>query len=108
MAKKITITRLATMRRTWLSSAKRLPRNSGMVSESLYCSVCARSRGATSTQFAQAPRNRPIAIRSEEHTSELQSLMRISYAVFCLKKKNQNHRYYTHSEVTSNYPILTG
>src|SRR3546814_10829566 len=30
------------------------------------------------------------ALRSEEHTSELQSLMRISYAVFCLKKKN-NH-----------------
>src|SRR3546814_5615548 len=30
----------------------------------------------------------PFNIRSEEHTSELQSLMRISYAVFCLKKKN--------------------
>src|SRR3546814_5796264 len=29
--------------------------------------------------------------RSEEHTSELQSLMRISYAVFCLKKKNKPH-----------------
>src|SRR3546814_10551893 len=29
--------------------------------------------------------------RSEEHTSELQSLMRISYAVFCLKKKNTHH-----------------
>src|SRR3546814_1150816 len=29
--------------------------------------------------------------RSEEHTSELQSLMRISYAVFCLKKKNHRH-----------------
>src|SRR3546814_2050876 len=29
--------------------------------------------------------------RSEEHTSELQSLMRISYAVFCLKKKKQQH-----------------
>src|SRR3546814_5197935 len=29
--------------------------------------------------------------RSEEHTSELQSLMRISYAVFCLKKKTQHH-----------------
>src|SRR3546814_9288962 len=29
--------------------------------------------------------------RSEEHTSELQSLMRISYAVFCLKKKQENH-----------------
>src|SRR3546814_8812872 len=31
------------------------------------------------------------AIRSEEHTSELQSLMRISYAVFCLKKKTIHH-----------------
>src|SRR3546814_2351086 len=30
--------------------------------------------------------------RSEEHTSELQSLMRISYAVFCLKKKKRKHR----------------
>src|SRR3546814_2412674 len=35
----------------------------------------------------------PLALRSEEHTSELQSLMRISYAVFCLKKKKKrsNH-----------------
>src|SRR3546814_9416554 len=32
--------------------------------------------------------------RSEEHTSELQSLMRISYAVFCLKKKTTYHRTY--------------
>src|SRR3546814_4778728 len=32
-----------------------------------------------------------IVIRSEEHTSELQSLMRISYAVLCLKKKNNEH-----------------
>src|SRR3546814_10802476 len=30
-------------------------------------------------------------VRSEEHTSELQSLMRISYAVFCLKKKKNKH-----------------
>src|SRR3546814_10476189 len=39
---------------------------------------------------------RGLAARSEEHTSELQSLMRISYAVFCLKKKtnkNDNHRH---------------
>src|SRR3546814_7128085 len=37
-------------------------------------------------------RRRPVHVgqRSEEHTSELQSLMRISYAVFCLKKKNTN------------------
>src|SRR3546814_8349161 len=35
----------------------------------------------------------PDASRSEEHTSELQSLMRISYAVFCLKKKKKHRRY---------------
>src|SRR3546814_5241064 len=34
-----------------------------------------------------------IGTRSEEHTSELQSLMRISYAVFCLKKKNTNKQH---------------
>src|SRR3546814_10616761 len=34
--------------------------------------------------------SQPAGIRSEEHTSELQSLMRISYAVFCLKKKTNN------------------
>src|SRR3546814_6254729 len=33
------------------------------------------------------------SIRSEEHTSELQSLMRISYAVFCLKKKNKTYKH---------------
>src|SRR3546814_1727966 len=33
--------------------------------------------------------------RSEEHTSELQSLMRISYAVFCLKKKKTKHKHTT-------------
>src|SRR3546814_7935266 len=36
-------------------------------------------------------RNGPGRRRSEEHTSELQSLMRISYAVFCLKKKKIHH-----------------
>src|SRR3546814_1467713 len=41
------------------------------------------------------------AVRSEEHTSELQSLMRISYAVFCLKKKKkQTHRYYRTKQTT--------
>src|SRR3546814_3449775 len=39
--------------------------------------------------------------RSEEHTSELQSLMRISYAVFCLKKKKQiNPRQQPHRQIT--------
>src|SRR3546814_6021645 len=37
-----------------------------------------------------------IGERSEEHTSELQSLMRISYAVFCLKKKKHNEEKRTH------------
>src|SRR3546814_3900322 len=39
--------------------------------------------------LACGPRIRPSFPRSEEHTSELQSLMRISYAVFCLKKKKK-------------------
>src|SRR3546814_9768238 len=38
--------------------------------------------------------------RSEEHTSELQSLMRISYAVFCLKKKKQHNTQQTHANNT--------
>src|SRR3546814_10612625 len=38
--------------------------------------------------------------RSEEHTSELQSLMRISYAVFCLKKKKQHKKQATHNQST--------
>src|SRR3546814_5595128 len=42
--------------------------------------------------------------RSEEHTSELQSLMRISYAVFCLKKKNNHSRT---SVATRNIPPYT-
>src|SRR3546814_3289534 len=43
------------------------------------------------------------AERSEEHTSELQSLMRIYYAVFCLNKKNihtHNHKLNTHTQYT--------
>src|SRR3546814_6484391 len=39
------------------------------------------------------PGQRKSVRRSEEHTSELQSLMRISYAVFCLKKKKHNKPY---------------
>src|SRR3546814_1555410 len=39
--------------------------------------------------YRRLHRSTEAAVRSEEHTSELQSLMRISYAVFCLKKKIQ-------------------
>src|SRR3546814_1157383 len=41
--------------------------------------------------------------RSEEHTSELQSLMRISYAVFCLKKKKQEHRNKLHQTMSTKH-----
>src|SRR3546814_3643112 len=54
------------------------------------CAVAVSAGGISSappTSNAAATSDRP-SIRSEEHTSELQSLMRISYAVFCLKKKN--------------------
>src|SRR3546814_3798007 len=47
----------------------------------------AKAFGATSDQEIQAR-----VFRSEEHTSELQSLMRISYAVFCLKKKKDTNK----------------
>src|SRR3546814_8695830 len=45
------------------------------------------SKGAPYVTSGNAPE--ALALRSEEHTSELQSLMRISYAVFCLKKKKK-------------------
>src|SRR3546814_6966768 len=59
--------------------------------------------GAAVPSLALDPRVRPegdslsyinwLRTRSEEHTSELQSLMRISYAVFCLNKKKYRHHY---------------
>src|SRR3546814_7499304 len=46
-------------------------------------------------------RRRLTAVRSEEHTSELQSLMRISYAVFCLKKKKKFNTNLAQIQLTS-------
>src|SRR3546814_2148611 len=56
-------------------------------------SACASAGAETnSASAATAERNGFMEFpRSEEHTSELQSLMRISYAVFCLKKKKETH-----------------
>src|SRR3546814_1867489 len=57
-------------------------------STSSMCSAAGTARG--SAPHCSTGRSRTRAVqRSEEHTSELQSLMRISYAVFCLKKKKQ-------------------
>src|SRR3546814_5477295 len=63
-------------------------------------------------QFSRGPRQSRLqgTRRSEEHTSELQSLMRISYAVFCLTKKKINLTSYTQSYVIStnkNIPTYT-
>src|SRR3546814_1643337 len=49
-----------------------------------------RSKPKARIPASQSARTSRISKRSEEHTSELQSLMRISYAVFCLKKKHKN------------------
>src|SRR3546814_8309191 len=65
-----------------------------------------RSAGGVPAPGRAAARPAPSGERSEEHTSELQSLMRISYADFCLKKKNYPQYYdhtppsHTHSKIT--------
>src|SRR3546814_10450789 len=60
----------------------------------LYCLMSGR-RGACDAiaRYWLAPvrAGKPLPARSEEHTSELQSLMRISYAVFCLKNNTKQH-----------------
>src|SRR3546814_7384987 len=63
------------------SGARRPKRRSTTSPRCSKVRICASSRPAWAAARAQG--------RSEEHTSELQSLMRTSYAVFCLKKKNQ-------------------
>src|SRR3546814_4746152 len=51
-------------------------------------------QGIYQPNYPRASRRRSCSLRSEEHTSELQSLMRNSYAVFRLKKKNIKHLLY--------------
>src|SRR3546814_10149651 len=55
----------------------------------------------TGIDIVYPARNRDLAHRSEEHTSELQSLMRISYAVFCLKKKTNKASHNTRNNTTT-------
>src|SRR3546814_8971394 len=60
------------------------------------------ARAAKPEALPAKPKPRPNHARSEEHTSELQSLMRISYAVFCLKKKkNKNPTHITQNNSTT-------
>src|SRR3546814_7245932 len=51
-----------------------------------HCGVCTSATRSSSKCPRQRSRKSGAGTRSEEHTSELQSLMRLSYAVFCLKK----------------------
>src|SRR3546814_2958678 len=53
--------------------------------------LAARGVNVLDTPIGERSAFRELFERSEEHTSELQSLMRISYAVFCLKKKQQQN-----------------
>src|SRR3546814_10840345 len=55
---------------------------------------------------AMRARIKVSAFRSEEHTSELQSLMRISYAVFCLKKKKQLDRTTQHNNTSKKVTLI--
>src|SRR3546814_9045191 len=54
------------------------------------------SNANEASKLTSSSHQQALARRSEEHTSELQSLMRISYAVFCLKKKNKINNQQTH------------
>src|SRR3546814_7925493 len=60
-------------------------------SKPLWLQYLPSSAAMTARTMVRSMRERPVQslVRSEEHTSELQSLMRISYAVFCLKKNKQ-------------------
>src|SRR3546814_2825265 len=60
-------------------------------------------RKSSATSNCRSRPVRPTRVRSEEHTSELQSLMRISYAVFCLKKKKNIYRNSRYSNNANTY-----
>src|SRR3546814_9450073 len=87
------------MAQSSLTATRLVERADGILS-SKYGSDCgpfSRSRKALGpapplTAAYQPPRCSQRSSRSEEHTSELQSLMRISYAVFCLKKKTEKKK----------------
>src|SRR3546814_1164415 len=86
--------------RSWIASPVCVGRGSGMVTVDPFTRrVLRRRQPETAVTLAQPPQDRhgkqhhpglANDLRSEEHTSELQSLMRISYAVFCSKPNNTN------------------
>src|SRR3546814_8637327 len=69
-----------------------------------HCLACDAQRNIVARHSRQ---RRGDAGRSEEHTSELQSLMRNSYAVFCLKKKKRHKKSITRTSMTNRTSIYT-
>src|SRR3546814_1562599 len=70
------------------------------------CSTCCWRYGSRGCGSRTRSCMAMAAMRSEEHTSELQSLMRISYAVFCLKKKkNEKQTSHLNSHIQHSYPF---
>src|SRR3546814_9762960 len=76
-----------------LDARERLERDAAIDTQVVVLAAQPEDRGAHRAPHVECEdaRTRIAAKRSEEHTSELQSLMRISYAVFCLKKKHKNN-----------------
>src|SRR3546814_10248814 len=72
------------------SAGGEIPWASGRSRRSVGSGNAGLNRGVRRRHGPSVRDGRHVLLRSEEHTSELQSLMRISYAVFCLKKKKTN------------------
>src|SRR3546814_5035161 len=75
-----------------MTKRRSVTRSSGLDGVSIHTTLGAGSNAAAS---ARGSVRSASTSRSDEHTSELQSLMRISYAVFCLKQKKQNNHHST-------------
>src|SRR3546814_9378082 len=78
-----------------------LPRMTQPASRSRAVTGASSSQGWSGLVVFEPRRVGQPRVRSEEHTSELQSLMRISYAVFCLKKKKKN--FITHENTNTRH-----
>src|SRR3546814_6763759 len=103
----------------WRSEAVRAPAFAGaqvLVSKAPLPLPQARMNWHAAPRTPDSPPCQVFSIRSEEHTSELQSLMRISYAVFCLKKKNSLQQVHhvvaahldrLHTTTRPDYEVLT-
>src|SRR3546814_6819005 len=80
-------------RSSWHSTTNPVGKCVMRTAESVLLMCCPPAPLARKVSMRKSDELMTISLRSEEHTSELQSLMRISYAVFCLKKKTHTNIY---------------